>query len=92
MARTKKTKAELEQQIVDLSAQLVHRYKSAKKELDGAGETLTASAAVIRITGLGGREIVAPVAIINGLSKETIQALRNDLQRSFDHVAGVKTS
>lgn len=86
----RKTRAELEQRVIDLESQLIHRYEAAKKELDKTGESLHASAAVLRITGLGGREIVSPVAILNGLSKESIEALKRDLQRSFDSATHTK--
>lgn len=43
-----------------------------------------ASAAILTITGLGGRVIVAPVAIRDGLSAATIAAIKADLQRSYD--------
>lgn len=83
-----KTKAQLQQSVIDLGAQLAYRYKAASLEIDKAGEALFASAAVLRITALGGLELVAPVAIRDGLSKETIEAIRRDLQRSYDGAIG----
>lgn len=84
--RHRKTKDELEQRIKDLEAQLPFNHRAALKDIDKAGEALMASAAVLHITALGGRSIVAPVAITNGLSQTTIAAIKADLQRSFDSI------
>lgn len=66
--KPRKTREELERKIADLEAQLTCRYRYAGKELEKAGDCLTGSAAILRVTALGGREIVAPVAILDGLS------------------------
>ena len=79
----RKTNAELVQRIKDLEAQLPFSHRSALNDIGKAGETLMASAAVLHITALGGRSIVAPVAITNGLSKATIDAIKADIARSF---------
>lgn len=81
-------KTELEQKVKDLTAQLTYRYEAASRELEKAGDNLTASAAVLHITGLGGRDIVAPVAIRDGLSLESIAALQRDLHRSYLQAIG----
>lgn len=78
-----KTYAELKQKVIDLEAQLAFRYKVAPAELDKTGDCLMASAAVLTISALGGRVIVPPIAIINGLSQETIHELKKDISRSF---------
>jgi len=80
----KETNKVLKQKVIDLEAQMIHRYAFACKEIEKAGNVLTASAAVLSITALGGKEIVAPVAIRDGLSIETIEAIKKDLQRSYE--------
>ncbi len=74
----------LKQKVIDLQAQMPHRYAFASREVEKAGDGLTASAAVLSITALGGKEIVLPVAIRDGLSIETIEAIKRDLQRSYE--------
>lgn len=82
--RTTPTRAELERRITDTESQLIHRLADAADALDGAGDRLMASAAVLSITALGGRVIVDPVAISDGLSADTIAAIRADLARTFE--------
>lgn len=84
--RSKKTKAELERRIIDLEAQLPFMHRSALKDIEKTGDVLMASAAVLHITALGGRTIVGPVAISNGLGHATIEAIKADLKRSFDAI------
>lgn len=86
MNKKKQTREQLEQRIKDLEAQLPSTYRSAKNAMNKAGDALTASAAVITISAFGGRTIVQPVAILDGLSKETIECIKNDIQRSLDYV------
>ena len=43
-----------------------------------------ASAVVLELTGLGGREIIPPVAIVNGLSQDTIDCIQQDIARSWE--------
>lgn len=84
MKKKKQTKEQLEQRIKDLEAQLPSTHRAAKDSIDKAGKDLFASAAVITISALGGRIIVPPVAIADGLSKETIDSIKRDIQRSLD--------
>lgn len=83
MTRRCETMADLRRRISDLEAQVASRAAWAHDEIEGAGEALMASAAILEIRALGGRQIVAPVAIRDGLSREAIAALKADLRRSF---------
>lgn len=77
--------AELQRKIIELESQLVHRYAFASKEIDKASvDRLMASGAVITISALGGRVLVEPVCIRDGLSNDTIKALKADLLRSYE--------
>lgn len=83
MAVKKKTKAQLERQVIELEAQLYHAYYFANQYLPKAGQKyFMASGVVLTLTAIGGKEIVSPVVIKDGLSDETITAIRNDLIRS----------
>lgn len=79
----KKSRDQLERQIFELQAQLAHVYHFADAELAKAGDCLTGSAVIVHLTVLGGREITKPFAIRDGLSKETIEALKADIRRSY---------
>lgn len=80
----RETKADLARRVMELEAQLASRAAQASRDIEKAGDSLMASAAVLTITALGGRVIVAPVAIRDGLSAATIAAIKADLARSFD--------
>lgn len=80
----RETKADLARRVMELESQLASRAAQASRDIEKAGDSLMASAAILTITGLGGRVIVAPVAIRDGLSPATIAAIKADLARSFD--------
>lgn len=68
---------------LELKAQLASSLGAAFDEIPKAG-LLHGSAVIFTLTALGGRQIVSPVAIRDGLSKKTIEALQDDLRRSFE--------
>lgn len=84
MPAPKQTKADLQRRVMELESQLASRAAAASAELGKAGDVLMGSAVILHLVALGGREIVAPVAIRDGLSAETIAAIRADLRRSYD--------
>jgi hypothetical protein len=82
---TKKTRQQLERQILELESQLAHRYAYAQSEIDKASTSrMMASGVLLQLTALGGREIINPVVIRDGLSPETIAAIKADLHRSYE--------
>ena len=87
MATKKPTYADLSRMLVELRAQMPGALKNAAKDIGKADDRMMASAVVITITALGGRVIVQPFAITNGLSSETIEALRQDIDRSLKLLA-----
>lgn len=75
----------------ELKAQLVHKYHFASKELDKLGtDSMMASAVILSLKSLGGLKTCGPVAIRNGLSKETIEAIKADLKRSYEEAIEFK--
>ena len=79
----RKTRAQLEREILELSAQMPHAYRHAKEEIKKVGaEHLMASGVLLRLTFLGGKEAINPVVICDGLSAETIKAIISDIERS----------
>ena len=81
----KKTRAQLERQVLELQGQLASRYHFASANLAKAGtDKMMSSGVLLQLTALGGREIVDPVVILDGLSDETIAAIQGDLKRSYD--------
>ena len=89
MKSEKQTKAQqiaaLQRQLEDALAGQVHQYHFASHGVEKASvKHFQASGVVLTLTALGGRELVKPVLIRNGLSLETVAALRADFQRSYD--------
>ena len=95
MKPEKKTKAqrivELEQKLEEATAQQVYRHHFASKALDRfSTDKLMGSGVVLSLTLLGGKELFKPVMIFGGLSRETIEAIKADLVRSFLHATELK--
>ena len=87
--KTKKTKAEriseLERKLIEAVAGHASAHHFACAGLEKAStDHLAASGVILTLTVLGGRKICEPVLIRDGLSKETISALKADLVRSFE--------
>jgi len=77
------TKADLARKLKEMEAQLASTYHFASVTLDNAGDRGQGGAVIVTLTALGGKELIVPVAIKNGLSAETIAALRKDIARSY---------
>jgi len=76
---------------MELKGQMASSYTSASKSVGKAStDHLMASGVLLQLTALGGRELIDPVVIRDGLSLETIDALKKDLARSFDLATGCK--
>ena len=87
MTPKKQTKAErireLERKLMEAEAQQIHHYHLASHELERMGTThCVGSGVIVTFTVIGGRTI-KPVAIRDGLSEATINALQEDMRRSF---------
>lgn len=95
--KTKTTKneriAKLTRERGEALAGQAHVYHFASYALDKLStDHLAASGLILSITMLGGREPFSPVLIMDGLSKETIAALKADLVRSYNKAIEFKPS
>lgn len=87
----KPTKAQLQRKVLELESQLIHVYHFAAKNLDRVGtDRLLGSGVILQLSLLGGAKPFAPVMIRNGLSRETINALKADLIRSYEDATVLK--
>lgn len=84
MPKKKETVTDLRRRIMELEAQLASNAHFAIRTIDKAGEPLMGSAVILRLNALGGREIISPIAIRDGLSKETIECLKKDFHRTYE--------
>lgn len=83
--------ATLERKLAEALAGQAHVYHFADAAIEKAGtKHLMASGVVLTLTVLGGRQIFNPVLIRNGLSDETIEALRGDFRRSYEDATAFK--
>lgn len=79
----KKTVAELERQIIKLEAAQVSRLKcSYDKALKASVEKCMGSGLIIQVTDLEGKNVIDPTMIVNGFSKDLIDALRAEIYQS----------
>lgn len=83
--------AKLEREKKELEAQLVFRHHFASAELDKMSiDRMMGSAVILEMKALGGKFGVDPVAISDGLSEETIKAIKADLVRSYNQAIEFK--
>ena len=76
--------ADLERKLKEALAGQAHAYYFADYGLGKADtKSLAASGVIITLTVLGGRELIQPTMIRDGLSDELIAALRSDFRRSY---------
>ena len=91
----KKTKAqrlvELERKLFVAQASQIYRHHFASKALDRLNtDKFMGSGLIVTVTYLSGEQAFEPVMICNGLSKETVAALKADLARSFNYATEMK--
>lgn len=85
------TMADLRRKVKELEAQLAHQYFFATSAIGKAGaQHCTGSAVILELTFLGGTKVIEPVAIKDGLSDETIAAIKADLKRSYERTVEFK--
>lgn len=76
--------ADLARKVLELQAQAPCTGRLALKTIDKASDDhMMASAVIVTVTALGGREIVSPFAIRDGLSKATIDAIKADILKTM---------
>ena len=95
MKPTKKTKAqriaELERKLFEAEAAQIHSHHFASVQMDKlVTDKMMGSGVIMSFTTLGGRLTIGPVMISNGLSKETIEAIKADLVRSYNYTIELK--
>lgn len=86
-----RTRADLQREVKELKAQLVHQYHFASATIAKADiDHLMGSGVLLELSALGGRAIIEPVVIRDGLSADTIAALQRDLARSYQRAIEFK--
>ena len=90
--QTKKQRiTQLEKQLEQAHAQQAHSYHFASQTIDKAStDRLMASGVILKLEFIGGKEVFSPVCIKDGLSPETIAAIKADLVRSYELATAFK--
>lgn len=77
--------SDLERKLIEALAGQVHNYHFAGEGLNKASKKhLMGSGVVITLTVLGGRELIPPTLLRDGLSEDLIKALRSDFVQGFE--------
>ena len=84
----KPTIQQLTRRLLEVDSQTVLNLNNAAKNIIKAGEPLFASACIVQITALGGREIIPAFCIYDGLSPDTIEAIKRDIVKTCNRVKG----
>lgn len=85
MRNNPETKAVLKRKLTEALAGQAHVYHFAGHEIEKLSiDKLMGSGVIITMTVLGGRAGMGPTLIRDGLSPETIAAIKADLKRSYD--------
>lgn len=87
--KPKETKAQLRWKLKAAEAQQIHNHHFADVNLAKL-TGFEGSAVILEIHALGGKALIPAVAIRNGLSPETIAAIRADLRRSYEYATEFK--
>ena len=83
--------AELERKLRETESYQTHRLHYASIEIDKTStDRLFGSGVVLSLTLHGGKEVFKPVLIRDGLSNETIAAIKADLVRSYEKATEFK--
>lgn len=83
--RKKPTRRELERKLKEALAGQAHVYYFASIDIKNAStDVMTTSGVVLTLTALGGKEIIPPVLLRDGLSDALIAAIETDLCRSYE--------
>lgn len=86
-----KEKLDLIGKVDQYKASLIHTYHFAGNELLKCGsDRYMASGLIVEIKNLSGKTVVIPFMVKDGLSNNTINALLDDMQRSFNSAVEFK--
>lgn len=93
MEKPTKTKSQLRQEIKEAKAQQAYVYYFAENDIQKLCEDrLAGSGVLVELTLLGGKSACSPFVLRDGLSKETIEAIRKDILKSYNLATSFKPS
>lgn len=82
----KKTRQQLEREILEMKASLAASYHFANLEIGKcSSDNFMGSGILLQLSAIGGKELINPVLLRDGLSDETIAAIKRDLKYSYDN-------
>lgn len=91
MKSNRKTRKQLKRELLEAHASTVLAHKFAHDTIKKCStDSLMGSGVVIQLTGIGGKELMPTVLVRDGLSNETIEAIKRDIKRSSDLAMSIK--
>lgn len=82
---------ELQNKLFASEASQLHNLHFASANLQKAcNSKMQGSGVILSIKALNGTDIVQPTMIANGLSQETIAAIKVDLRKAYDYTVALK--
>jgi len=89
--KKKVTHKETKRKLLEAQASTVLSHVFATTDIEKCSEEkLTGSGVVLQLSGIGGKDIINPILIRDGLSNETIEAIKKDLKRSHNLILSIK--
>ena len=75
----------LKRENLELQAGMAFSYHTADMEIHKTNtKTRMGSGVLLQLSAIGGKDIINPVMIRDGLSDETIECLKKDIARSYE--------
>lgn len=83
--------SELQNKLFVSEASQLHNLHFASADIQKAIDSkMQGSGVILSIKALNGTDIVQPTMIVNGLSQETIPAIKADLQKAYEYTIALK--
>lgn len=82
---------DLQNKLFASEASQLHNLHFASADIQKASNAkMQGSGIILSIKALNGADIVKPTMIVNGLSQETISAIKSDLTKAYEYTIALK--
>lgn len=83
--KKKKTHKETKRELLEAKSSTVLAHVHASSYIGKCStDKMMGSGVLLQLTGIGGKDLINPILIRDGLSEETIEAIKKDIKRSYD--------
>lgn len=89
--KSKITKTTLKRKLLEAESSTILSHKFAHTDINKCSiPKCTGSGVLIQISAIGGKQLINPILIKDGLSEETINSIKKDIKRSSDILTSFK--